>query len=170
MPVNLRDEDDALGGNRFAPARFAVPVAVADPEERMRRIGALTRAWRQEPALPLSDALAFALNRLPAPATTRLFGAMLKAIDFVATDLPGLDAPVYLAGAGVERLYALAPPSGAACNVALLSHRGTCCIGVNVDTAAVPDPDALVEDLRAGFDEVVAAGRPARRRSPRRVS
>jgi diacylglycerol O-acyltransferase len=77
---------------------------------------------------------------------------------------------VYLAGARVDRLYALAPPSGAACNVALLSHCGTCCIGVNVDTAAVPDPDALVEDLRAGFDEVVAAGRPARRRSPRRVS
>jgi diacylglycerol O-acyltransferase len=170
MPVDLRDDGDSSGGNRFAPARFPVPVAVADPQERMRRISALTKAWRAEPALPLTDALAFALNRMPTPATTRLFGAMLKAIDFVATDLPGLDVPVYLAGARVDRLYALAPPSGAACNVALLSHCGTCCIGVNVDTAAVPDPDALVEDLRAGFDEVVAAGRPARRRSPRRVS
>ena len=169
MPVNLREEGDSLGGNRFAPARFPVPVAVADPQERMRRIGALTRAWRAEPALPLTDALAFALNRMPAPVTTRLFGAMLKAIDFVATDVPGLDVPVFFAGAGVERLYALAPPSGAACNVALLSHRGTCCIGVNADAAAVPDPDALVEDLRAGFDEVVAAGRPAHRRSPHRV-
>ncbi len=169
MPVNLRGEGDASGGNRFAPARFPVPVAVADPQERMRRISALSRTWRAEPALPLTDVLAFALNRMPAPATTRLFGAMLKAIDFVATDVPGLDVPVYFAGAGVERLYALAPPSGAACNVALLSHCGTCCIGVNADTAAVPDPDALVEDLRAGFDEVVAAGRPARRRSPRPV-
>ena len=77
--------------------------------------------------------------------------------------------PLPSAGVGVERLHAPAPPSGAACNVALLSHCGTCCIGVNADTSAVPDPDALVEDRRAGFDEVVAVGSTGASRSFRRA-
>jgi hypothetical protein len=156
MPVDLRGNDDPLGGNRFAPLRFAVPVSTTDPEQRMREIGRVTRASRHEPALPLTDAVAFVASRLPPQATTRLFGSMLKAIDFVATDVPGIEVPVYLAGSRVTQLYALAPPSGAACSVSLLSHAGTCCIGVTVDTAAVPDPDDLVADLRAGFDEVLA--------------
>jgi WS/DGAT/MGAT family acyltransferase len=159
MPVNLRAEDDPLAGNRFAPVRFALPVATDDPVQRMREIGEVTRASRREPALPLTDALAFVMNRLPPQATTRLFGAMLKAIDFVATDVPGLDVPVYLAGGRVTRLYALAPPSGAACNISLLSHAGTCCIGVTLDTAAVPDSDDFAADLRAGFDEVLTPPR-----------
>ena len=67
------------------------------------------------------------------------------------------------AGAGVhrrravERLYAFAPPAGAAFNVSLISHCDTCCIGVVIDTTAVPDPDVLVDCLRQGFDEMLAA-------------
>jgi hypothetical protein len=56
----------------------------------------------------------------------------------------------------VERFYAFAPPSGASVNVALISHCDQCCIGVVTDTTAVPDPDVLVESLRAGFAEVIA--------------
>jgi diacylglycerol O-acyltransferase / wax synthase len=35
----------------------------------------------------------------------------------------------------------------------------TCCIGINIDTAAVPDPDVLTACLREGFEEVLAIGR-----------
>jgi hypothetical protein len=65
---------------------------------------------------------------------------------------------VFSAGARVERLYAFGPPSGAAFNVTLISHTETCCIGVVIDTTAVPDADVLMECLRAGFDEVLALG------------
>ncbi|MFM8971514.1 MAG: WS/DGAT domain-containing protein, partial [Actinomycetota bacterium] len=101
--------------------------------------------------------LAGVLNRLPTSATTALFGGMLKGCDFVTTNVPGAPVPVFVAGAGVERLYAFAPPSGAAFNVSLISHCDTCCIGIVIDTEAVPDPDALVASIRAGFDEVLAS-------------
>jgi diacylglycerol O-acyltransferase len=87
-----------------------------------------------------------------------MFGGMLKCCDFVATNVPGAPVSVYSGGARVDRLYAFAPPSGAAVNVALISHCETCCIGIVVDTSAVPDPDVLVQDLRAGFDDVLRAG------------
>jgi hypothetical protein len=55
-------------------------------------------------------------------------------------------------------MYAFAPTAGAAVNIAMLSHCGTCCIGVLTDTAAVPDTDRLVACIGAGLAEVTAVG------------
>lgn len=158
MPINLRRADDRSASNRFTPARFAIPVATVDPEKRMKELGELARNWRHEPSLPLTDVLASGLNMLPAPATAVVFGSMLKAIDFVATNVPGLKRPAYLAGAKLTHEYAFAPPSGSAFSVALMSHLDLCCIGLNADTAAVPDPEVLGACLREGFAEVAAVG------------
>ena len=159
MPINTRRSSDPAGSNRFTPARFTLPIATVDVGDRMRRLGALARGWRAEPSLPLTDVIAGVLNTLPAPATTAIFGSMLKAIDFVAPNVPGLKHRAYLAGAEVERQYAFAPASGSAFSVALMSHVDLCCIGINADTSAVPDPDVLTACLRQGFDEVLSAGR-----------
>jgi len=165
MPINLRRPDDTLGNNRFVPARLTIPVDAVDASQRMQRMGALSRQWRAEPSLPLSDVIAGVLNRLPIAVTTSIFGGMLKAIDFVATNVPGLPNRVFLAGAEVTREYAFAPPSGAALSFALLSHGAQCCIGVNIDTTAVPDADDLVACVREGFDDVLSVGsRPSSRR------
>ena len=81
---------------------------------------------------------------------------MLKCCDFVTSNVPGAPVPVFSAGAEVERLFAFGPPSGAAFNVTLISHCDTCCVGIVIDTTAVPDPDTLVSCLREGFAEVLA--------------
>jgi WS/DGAT/MGAT family acyltransferase len=156
LPINLRQGNDDAGGNRFAPARFAVPSAIEDPRERIAAISDLVREVRAEPALQMTSMLAGVLNRLPTATTTALFGGMLRCCDFVTTNIPGAPVPVYFAGARVERLYAFAPPIGAAFNVALISHCDTCCVGIVIDTTAVPDTDVLIGCLHAGFDEVLA--------------
>ena len=47
--------------------------------------------------------------------------------------------------------------------IAMLSHNGRCCIGINSDSAAVTEPELLVACLREGLDEVLAlAAAPAR--------
>lgn len=158
LPINLRTAGDAAGGNQFAPVRFAVPAAIGHPGERMTAIGVLVREWRAEPALRLTSTLAGVLNRLPTATSTALFGGMLKCVDFVTSNVPGAPIPVFLGGARVEGFYAFAPPSGSALNVTLVSHCDQCCIGIVTDTAAVPDPDVLVDCLREGFAEIVAFG------------
>jgi diacylglycerol O-acyltransferase / wax synthase len=162
MPINLRRADDELGNNKFTPVRFSLPIATPDAAERMHELGAIARTWRREPALPLTELIAGGLNRLPVEVTTSIFGAMLKSIDFVATNVPGIPRRSFLAGAEVIREYAFAPPSGSAFSVALLSHVDHCCFGINIDTTAVPDPDVLVRCLREGFDEVLAVAEPMR--------
>jgi diacylglycerol O-acyltransferase len=158
MPINLRGEGSALGGNHFTPARFLVPLQIADPEERMRALGELARAARDEPAVALTDALALVLNQLPTRVTTAFFGAMLKGSDFVTSNVPGSPFPLYVAGAELERLYPFGPLSGTAANVTLLSHCGTCCIGINTDALAIPDPADFAKSVEAGFSEVLALG------------
>jgi diacylglycerol O-acyltransferase len=156
LPINLRTPGDDAGGNRFAPARFPVPADVEDPAERVRALGVLVRNWRAEPALRMTSALAGTLNRLPTSTTTALFGGMLKCVDFVATNVPGAPVSVYIGGARIDRMYAFAPTAGAAVNVSLISHCDTCCVGVVVDTTAVPDAAVLVDCLRLGFEEMLA--------------
>ena len=147
MPISTRHDGDRAGGNRFVPARFVVPVTTDDPVARMRVLGEISHRWRHEPAVGLASGLADVLELLPGQVTTSLFSSMLKGVDVVATNVPGLARPSTLGGAAITRMYGFAPPAGAAVNVALVTHADVCCIGVAVDTAAVEDPDQLVECL-----------------------
>jgi WS/DGAT/MGAT family acyltransferase len=161
MPVNVRNGRDAAGGNHFVPARFVLPAG-ADPAECLRRVHSVAGSWKNAPGLGMSDVLAAALNVLPPAMTTVLWGSMLKGDDFVATNVPGPPFETYLSGAHVERLYAFAPTSGAALNVALVTPAGRACVGINLDTAAVPDGAALARCLEKGFHDVFVTvhGRP----------
>jgi diacylglycerol O-acyltransferase len=155
MPINIRDAaSEVMGGNQFVPARFPVPMNIADPLERMRQVRDLVAEQRAEPALAFTGAIAGILNRLPTGITTQIFGGMLKGMDFVTSNVPGAPIPVYLAGAHVEANYALGPLSGAAINATLLSHLDDVFIGINSDPAAVPDPELLVECLEESFEEI----------------
>ncbi|MCB1003369.1 MAG: wax ester/triacylglycerol synthase family O-acyltransferase [Acidimicrobiales bacterium] len=159
MPINVRTEANArTAANAFVPARFAVPVGIVDPLQRMDAIRKLVAHQRAEPALALTDSVAALLNRLPTTATTAVFGSMLKGIDFITSNVPGAPVPVYVAGAKVQAQVALAPMTGSAANVTLLSHEATCHIGINVDPAAVTDPALFTACLRESFVEICKVG------------
>jgi hypothetical protein len=158
LPVSIRRQGDPLGGNRFTPIRFVLPIAQPDPQQRVKEIGAVCRQWRKEPALPLTNAIAGVLGALPPDATAAVMGSLLKGVDFVATNVPGIPKPCYIAGASVLGEYAFAPLAGAAINIALVSHAGTACVGVNIDQLAVTDPDLLMACLADGFAEVSLLG------------
>ncbi len=154
MPISIRKPDDPIGGNRITLMRFKVPVGLRDPIPRMRRIHELCLAARREPGIEYTNTIAGALNLLP----RGVIGSMLKHVDFLASNVPGIDVPVYLAGAHVAQWYAFGPTTGAALNTTLVSYVDTCYVGVNIDTGAITDGPAMVECLREGFDEVVRIG------------
>ncbi|MDX1649946.1 MAG: wax ester/triacylglycerol synthase family O-acyltransferase, partial [Myxococcota bacterium] len=159
MPINLRSgEEGRRAGNQFAPARFAVPVDVVDPAERMQEIGLRVRRERDEPALPLVDEVASMLGRLPQSMSVPLFGSMLKAVDFVTSNVPGPPFPVFASGAHVERMVGFGPLSGSALNVTLFSYDGGAALGISSDRTAVPDGERLVACLERGLDEVRRVG------------
>ena len=159
MPINLRTgADDPQGGNRWVPARVVVPIDVADPSEHMKALHPVLKQARTEPALMLSDQVYRTLVRLPTSASTALSAGLMKGTDFAATNLPGPPLPVYFAGAEVLSLLPFAPRGGAAVNVAMMTFNGRAQFAINIDERAVPDPEALVDDLRGALDEVIATG------------
>lgn len=152
MPVSLREDGDSMGGNLITLMRFDVPAGLADPAERIRQIHARAGAVRHERSLPHTQLIAGALNLVP-----RWFiASILKHVDVLASDVPGLPVPVYIGGAAVRMQYAFGPTIGAGVNVTLMTYVDTCALGINVDTGAIPDYDLFHDCLVAGFDEVLA--------------
>lgn len=157
IPISLRSAaDSASGGNSFAGARLAAPVGMTDPEQRMHAIGAQVRAARDEPAVDGLGMVAPALARLPGPMISQLAGNLTKSNDLQASNVPGIREDVYIAGAKIERTYPFAPLPGCAAMITLVSHGETCCIGVNLDPAAITEPERFGRCLEDGFAEVLA--------------
>ncbi|KUI14009.1 diacylglycerol O-acyltransferase [Mycobacterium sp. GA-1285] len=151
MPINLRTTGEEMGGNRITLMRFDIPAGLADPAQRMREIRSRTGEVRHERAIPYTQAIAGVLNLMP----RWYIGSILRHVDFVASDVPGIPIPVYLGGSRVTAQYAFGPTIGAAVNVTLLTYADTCHLGLNVDTGAIPDYDLFRSCLVEGFDEVL---------------
>ncbi|CAN5701945.1 wax ester/triacylglycerol synthase family O-acyltransferase [soil metagenome] len=161
MQISTRTEaTEDQAGNQFVPARFPIPIDEPDPVRRMQVLHDLILEQRGEPALGLVEPMAGLLRRLPTSLSTGLFGSMLKGVDMVTSNVPGAPIPIYTAGGRVESMFAVGPLVGAALNITLLSYLDELHIGINVDPAAVTEPDRLVAALRDGWEELLAVGEP----------
>jgi diacylglycerol O-acyltransferase len=161
MPVNLRtpdDDDAAVGGNRWVPARFPVPIEETDPAQRMKQLNPLLRQAATEPALVVSEPVYRLLVRLPTAAATSISAGMMLGTDFAATNVPGPPIKIYAAGAEVVQILPFAPRGGAAVNIAFMSYAGKAIMTVNIDTAAIPDTQAFMNDIKSSLKEVLELG------------
>jgi WS/DGAT/MGAT family acyltransferase len=158
IPISVRVDDHSMGGNRIAGARFAAPVGEPDPAARIRLVRESVIAARAEPAIDALSLVAPIASRLPGPIVTRLGRSGTQGNDLQASNVPGIGHTVYVAGAKVTHMYPFGPLPGCAAMVTLVSHAGTCCVGANLDRAAVTDTALFAACLRMGFDEVLELG------------
>lgn len=160
MPVNLRRGDEPDAGNYFGAITFALPVAAADPRERLTAIRERVRAGRAEPAIGLPQAIAPLLARLPRQVADEL-ARRTPVPDIQASNVAGSPQPLYLAGVRVLKFWPFGPVPGAAAMFTMHSVAGVCHIGINFDDASVTRPDVFARSLQQGFQEVLAmAGAP----------
>ena len=162
FPISLRAQDDPQGGNRFTGARFTAAMDDPDPAARIaavRQFVLTARAASAATADAVPAALGPALGWLPPPVIAAVSGRLTSTNDVQVSNVPGVPYPVYIAGSRITHMYPFGPLPGCAAMITLISHNEECCIGTNTDTAAVTDPAGLVEDLRAGLDEVIKLGR-----------
>jgi diacylglycerol O-acyltransferase / wax synthase len=155
FPISTRAPGDPEGGNRFSGVRFAAPLAEPDPVARIERIRAFVRSVRTEPALEFLGVIAPAMGLLPGAALTELSATLTATTDVQASNIPGVDHAVELAGVPVTGVYPLGPRPGIAAMVTMLTYDGTGCLGVTLDPEVVPDTEVFATCLREGFDEVL---------------
>jgi esterase/lipase superfamily enzyme len=94
--------------------------------------------------------------KLPTPILTTIAANMTAAQDAQISNIPGIAHPMHMAGSHVTHLWPFAPTVGCGMMIALVSHHGRCCIGINSDRAAVSQPELLTSCLREGMEEVLA--------------
>lgn len=158
MPISVRPADDDTAGNQFLPARFLVPSGERDPRERIGQLRAVVAKERAEPSLPVFGEITEVVSRIGAQAATALLAGMMKACDITASNVPGVDVPLYWAGARIERIVACGPCAGSAVNVTLLSYDGRATLGLTTDRAAIPDEREFAACLEESLDEILALG------------
>nr|WP_221247306.1 wax ester/triacylglycerol synthase domain-containing protein [Gordonia humi] len=163
IPISVRSDDDAAGGNRIAVGRLAGPVGIADPFERVLTIREQVRAARGEPAVDVFNTIGPVVAWLPGPVLTQFSGTTSQN-DLQASNVPGIPWETFVAGAKVERMYPFGPLPGCAVMATMITHNGVACLGLNIDAAAVTDIELFADCLVEGFDEVLdlAGGEHAR--------
>lgn len=169
IPVSFRAADPSAN-NQWSGVQVALAVEPADPLQRLRRV-------RTDMAASIEGAVDARLLGTLSSVMSMMPGVMLarmaegaSSVDVQASNIPGIDATLYLAGSELAGIYGCGPLPGQAMMAVLVSYRGSCSITVNYDTAAIQDPQLFERCLVIGFDEICALGaasHPTAARPPR---
>jgi WS/DGAT/MGAT family acyltransferase len=157
MPVSTRT-DRSMGGNAFTPARVLVPAGLTDPVERFTAIRDRLNVTKKERSLAMAGTFAGVVNVLPTSVLVRFARQQIETVDFATSNVRGAPFDLYVAGAKILANYPMGPTGGTAFNLTLLSSGGSLDMGLNVDAAAVDDPELLRTSLEDAYAELLAAG------------
>lgn len=156
MPISTRG-DASMGGNAFTPARLTVPVGGHATEQFAAIHDRLTNT-KHERALEFADALAGVINILPTSVLVRIARQQVETVDFATSNVRGAPFDLYIAGAQILANYPMGPTGGTAFNLTVLSSSGWLDMGVNIDVAAIDDPELLRACLEDAYAELLSIG------------
>jgi diacylglycerol O-acyltransferase / wax synthase len=179
VPVSVRaDAERGALGNRVAAMYAPLPLYAADPKERFaivhEAMGGLKESGQAVGAEVITRLAGFAaptvLDQAARLQTRQRF------FNIVVTNVPGPQFPLYLQGRRLRALYPQVPLTlNTALGIAIMSYDGRLGFGLLGDYDALPDLDAVADDVEGAIDELAeAAGLgPAptdgrRRSAPRR--
>jgi len=159
VPVNLRDPDAAAAlGNYFGLVFLELPIGIRDPLARLFEVHAAMKQLKGSYQPLLTLGLMAALGRMPASVESAAIDLLSTKATAVATNVPGPQQPLYLAGGRIGRLIFWVPQSGdIGLGISILSYAGNVQFGLIADALRVPDPDAVTARFCEEFERVVLA-------------
>lgn len=155
MAVSTRNASS--GANAFSLARMLVPAGDMPIAERFAAIAAAADAARAATTTGSLEALAGVASTLPTSLVTRLARQQAQTVDFATSNVRAAPFPLFLAGAQVLENYPVGPLVGVAFNLTLLSYDGSLDVGLNIDAAAVAEPERLRHHIDAAFRSLPTA-------------
>lgn len=164
IPINLRPiELDEDLGNKFGLLFLSLPVGIDDPIERLFKV-------RQN-----MDDLKSSYEPIATFGIINLLGALPGRVEDLAatildtkgttvmTNVPGVQAQLYLAGAPLNTIMGWVPQAGRiALGVSLVSYNEKVWLGIATDKGLVPDPEAIIAFFHAEFNEMKSRAQTSR--------
>jgi hypothetical protein len=145
------------GANAFSLARLLVPAGDMPIADRFSAIVDQTTIARESSGTASLEKLAAVAASLPTSLITRLARQQAQTIDFATSNVRGAPFALYLGGAQVLENYPVGPLAGVAFNLTLLSYDGSLDMGLNIDTAAVAEPELLRTAFERAFQALIDA-------------
>jgi diacylglycerol O-acyltransferase / wax synthase len=177
VPISIRaDVERGALGNRVAAMWAPLPIGVADPTQRLLRISrdmdGIKESGQAVGAQVLTQLTGFAPPTIVAQAAR--LQARQRMFNLVVTNVPGPQFPLYMLGRELDAMFPMVPlAENQALGIAIMSYNGQLNFGLNADYDAMPDLEALADELRASIQELVSAagdvsanGARSRSRSP----
>jgi WS/DGAT/MGAT family acyltransferase len=154
FPVSVRKPGDPEGGNRFSGVSYRAPV-YSDLNTQLKEVGDFVSQVRQEPAIDFFNQLMPGMLAMPNSVIAALMSLVTSRMDAQASNIPGMRETVYLSGCKVLAHYAIPPRPGCAVMYAMITHDDKACIALNIDPAAIVEPQLLIDSVTAEFNEII---------------
>ena len=147
VPVNLRPLEHAKKlGNHFGLVFLELPIGEANPLRRLERVAASMRELKRSRQAILTFGLLAAVGMAPVALQRIALELFSRKATTVATNVPGPQMPLYLAGRQVRELMFWVPQNGSiGMGLSILSYNGRVHFGLIADGKRVADPDAIVQ-------------------------
>ena len=147
---------DAETANAFSPVPVEVPAGAMPPDERFAVIHQRLQERRAEVhgGGPMATVAAVA-SLLPTWVVTGIIRNQAGHIDFATSNLPGFLGDTWVAGARTLHTYGWGPVAGTAFNITQVSTAGHLDIGVQLDPAAVTEPQLLQSCLEDSYRDLL---------------
>lgn len=159
VPVNLRPLEHAKKlGNHFGLVFLDLPIGEANPLRRLERVAANMRELKRSRQAALTFGLLAAVGMAPVAIQRAALELFSRKATAVATNVPGPQMPLYLAGARVRELMFWVPQNGSiGLGISILSYNGNVHFGLIADAKLVTDPESVVQRFGGEFEKLVLA-------------
>jgi WS/DGAT/MGAT family acyltransferase len=162
VPVNLRRPEQwteqAATGNVATGLLVPLPIALHNPLATFWEVRRRVQAAKTDPATGATPVLADVMGALGRRFVTWIGEVTFGAVDFIVTNVPGILATRFLAGAEIVAAYPFAPVAlKSPASIALYGYRDRLFIGIDADEAVMPDVDTFRSWIIEAFEELAAA-------------
>lgn len=157
VPVNLRPLEHARKlGNHFGLVFLELPVGEPNPVRRVERVAAHMRELKNARQAMVTYGLLAAVG-MTTPAVQRFALELFsRKASLVATNVPGPQMPLYMAGAEIREMMFWVPQNGSiGLGISILSYNGRVHFGLIADARLVPDPEQVIRRFGPEFEKLL---------------
>ncbi len=157
VPVNLRPLEHAKKlGNHFGLVFLDLPVGESNPLRRLQRVAAHMHELKNARQAAVTFGLLAAVG-MTTPAVQRMALELFsRKASLVATNVPGPQMPLYLAGCRVSELMFWVPQNGSiGIGISILSYNGKVHFGLISDAKRIADPGDVIRRFRGEFEKLL---------------
>lgn len=157
VPVNLRPLEHARKlGNHFGLVFLDLPVGIGNPIRRLEHVAECMRQLKNSRQAIVAYGLLAALGMAPSAVQEIALDMFSRKATAVATNVPGPQQPLYLAGSRIREMMFWVPQTGSiGIGLSILSYNGRVHFGLIADAKLVPDPRAVIQRFGTEFEKLL---------------